>query len=214
MNEFSHLAFAMMALIVVITPGPTVLLALSNGSRFGIGQAGYGILGAAVSDGVLITCAGLGLGTLLATSALWFNVVKWTGVAYLVWLGIQMVRSTKKPGITARETRSPRLGTQCKKLTLFKKSLFTAVTNPKGYLFFAAFLPQFLDVSEPLLPQYVTLAFTFIVLDVIVMAFYAELGVRATRFLRDTGTLWVNRTCGSLLLSMASVLAFLRRSEF
>ncbi len=72
--ESPILTFALMAPVVVMAPGPTVLLALSNGSRFGFARAAYSILGAAISDGILITAAGLGLGAVLAESAFWFNV--------------------------------------------------------------------------------------------------------------------------------------------
>lgn len=148
--ELSLVAFALMALAVVSTPGPTVLLALSNGSRFGMVRAGYGILGAAISDIVLIAAAALGLGALLASSALLFTVVKWTGVAYLIWLGVQMLRS---PGaLGASPGRPPVDMRRGKSLAIFRKSLLVAVTNPKGYLFFTAFLPQFLILSKPLVP--------------------------------------------------------------
>ena len=91
--ELSIMTFGLMALIIVATPGPTVLLALSNGSKFGFGRASFGIAGAALSDAVLIAAAALGLGAILAASAFWFTVVKSIGVAYLIWLGVQMMRS-------------------------------------------------------------------------------------------------------------------------
>lgn len=207
----SLLSFALLALVVVVTPGPTVLLALSNGARFGPGPAGYGIAGAALSDAVLIAAAGLGLGAILAASAFWFGVAKWLGVAYLAWLGIQMLRATGDPGPHKAEARiadPSRLGA-----TLFRKSFLVAVTNPKGYLFFAAFLPQFLILSEPLPAQYLRLALVFIAVDVAVMAAYAGLGARAMQFLSARGALWIDRICGGLLVTLAAALALLRRSQ-
>lgn len=211
--ELHLLTFALLALVVVMTPGPTVLLALSNGSRFGLGAAGYGIAGAALSDGVLIAAAGLGLGAVLTTSAVLFNIVKWVGVAYLVWLGLQMVRSSGVPeAVPAHPTgQSPRAFRF--KRALFRKSFLVAVTNPKGYLFFTAFLPQFLVPSEPLLMQYVLLALVFIAVDVAVMAAYAGLGARAIRFLNARGALWIDRTCGGLLITLGGALALIRRSD-
>ncbi|WP_206169666.1 LysE family translocator [Tropicibacter alexandrii] len=211
--EVHLLTFALLALVVVMTPGPTVLLALSNGSRFGLGAAGYGIAGAALSDGVLIAAAGLGLGAILTTSAVLFNIVKWVGVAYLVWLGLQMVRSSGvSEAVPAHPTgQSPRASRS--KRALFRKSFLVAVTNPKGYLFFTAFLPQFLVPSEPLLMQYVLLALVFIAVDVAVMAAYAGLGARAIRFLNARGALWIDRTCGGLLITLGGALALIRRSD-
>lgn len=207
--ELSLLTFALTAAVVVITPGPTVLLALSNGSRFGLGRAGYGILGAAISDAVLIVAAALGLGAVLATSALLFTVVKWIGVAYLVWIGFQMLRSSGKLG-SVPDAAGTRQG---ESLPLFRKSFLVAVTNPKGYLFFTAFLPQFLNLSEPLMPQYVTLGVIFIAVDVAVMTAWAGLGARALRFLSARGALWIDRTCGGLLVTMGAALSFIRRGE-
>ncbi|WP_170334881.1 LysE family translocator [Ruegeria arenilitoris] len=211
--EISLFSFGLLALIIVMTPGPTVLLALSNGSRFGMAYAGYGIAGAAISDGVLIAAAALGLGAVLITSAVLFNLVKWIGVAYLVWLGIQMLRSSGELGL---ETN--RANVRCaipgrRALAIFRKSFFVAVTNPKGYLFFTAFLPQFLNPMEPLLTQYARLAGIFIAIDVMVMTAYAGLGTKAMQLLNDSGSLWIDRTCGALLVSLGCALALVRHSD-
>lgn len=204
--------FAFVALVTVGTPGPTVLLALTNGSRYGFRRAAAGILGAALSDLVLISCAALGLGALLATSAFWFSVVKWVGVVYLAWLGVQMLKSTgqfqaKLAGANTALGMSE--GTPRK---IFQKSLLVAVTNPKGYLFFAAFLPQFLDAALPLPTQYLTLAVIFVVVDMAVMAIYAGLGAQAMRFLRQNGAMWLERCCGATLIFLAGTLAAYRQS--
>ncbi|MGP6087714.1 LysE family translocator [Antarctobacter jejuensis] len=201
------LTFAAMVLVIVATPGPTVLLALSNGSRYGVARSSYGIAGAALSDAVLMAAAGLGLGAVLAASALIFSLVKWVGVAYLVWLGVQMVRSSGVVGPVARETGCDTGAA----FPIFRKSFLVAVTNPKGYLFFTAFLPQFIDLSAPLLTQYLVLALVFIAVDVGVMAAYAGLGGRAVRFLTNRGAMWVDRTCGVTLIALGGALAFVRR---
>lgn len=211
--ELSLLTFAVLALVVVMTPGPTVLLALSNGSRFGITAAGVGIVGATISDAVLITAAGLGLGAILAASAFWFGVVKWIGVAYLVWLGTQMIRSSGQLGSAAHPSEINRSTTLRNYTTIFRKSFLVAVTNPKGYLFFTAFLPQFLAPTEPMFPQYVKLALIFILIDVIVMAAYAGLGAKAVRFLNNRGALWVDRICGGILIVLGVALIFLAHPD-
>lgn len=213
MMELSLLTFALLALVVVMTPGPTVLLALSNGSRFGIAVAGYGIAGAAISDAVLIAAAGLGLGAILAASAFWFSVVKWIGVVYLVWLGVQMMRSSGQLEPVASPSENKRSGALRNNAAVFKKSFLVAVTNPKGYLFFTAFLPQFLIPTEPVFQQYVTLALVFIAVDVIVMTAYAGLGAKAVQFLSNRGALWIDRVCGSLLVALGFALTFLKRAN-
>lgn len=211
--ELSLLTFALLALVVVLTPGPTVLLALSNGSRFGIATAGYGIAGAAFSDAVLITAAGLGLGALLAASVFWFSVVKWIGVGYLVWLGVQMMRSSGQLEPVATPSEDNRSETLHNSVAVFRKSFLVAVTNPKGYLFFTAFLPHFLTPTEPMFQQYVALALIFIAVDVIVMAAYAGLGAKAVQFLSNRGALWIDRICGGFLVVLGLALALLKRAD-
>jgi len=208
--ELSIMTFGLMALLIVATPGPTVLLALSNGSKFGFGRASFGIAGAALSDAVLIAAAALGLGAILAASAFWFTVVKSIGVAYLIWLGVQMMRSPGRFEPLHVDATAIKAGGA---LVLFRKSLLVAVTNPKGYLFFTAFLPQFVILSEPLLPQYLKLALIFIAVDIVVMVFYACLGATAMKFLSKRGAVWIDRSCGGFLVTLGIALAFVRRSE-
>ena len=204
--DHTLLTFAVLSLFVILTPGPTVLLALSNGSRTGLIGAAYGIAGAALSDALLITVAGLGLGALLATSATLFTLVKGIGVAYLLWVGVQMLRSSGHIQLLAEA--APR-----KHLTLFMKSFLVAATNPKGYLFFTAFLPQFLAPSEPLLPQYLTLGAIFIAVDILVMFGYASLGAKAVHLLSTRAARVIDRTCGALLITLAAALAIVRRAD-
>lgn len=211
--ELSLLTFTLMAMVVVMTPGPTVLLALSNGSKYGFSRAAYGIFGAALSDGMLIAAAAFGIGALLAASAFWFTVLKSIGVAYLIWIGVQMLRSSGPLGSAPHQMAETGVGASGGAFSIFRKSFLAAVTNPKGYLFFTAFLPQFLNASDALLPQYLRLALIFIAVDVAVMAIYASLGAKAIRFLSDRGALWIDRTCGGFLVVLGLALALVRRSE-
>ena len=94
MSSAALLAFAGVALLCVATPGPTTLLALSNGSRFGLRAALPGMAGAVASDLLLMAAATAGLSTLLAASASAFAVVKWVGVAYLAYLGVRLLQKS------------------------------------------------------------------------------------------------------------------------
>src|SRR5688572_14899269 len=93
MDIATLLVFSMVALVAIATPGPTVLLALANGSRFGVRRSVAGMLGAVVSDFVLVGAVALGLGALLAASEFWFTVLKYAGALYLAWLGWRLLRS-------------------------------------------------------------------------------------------------------------------------
>jgi threonine/homoserine/homoserine lactone efflux protein len=201
------LIFSLVAFVGVATPGPTVLLALTNGSRFGVRASLPGMAGAVLSDFILITAVAVGLGALLAASEFWFSLVKLLGVAYLGYLGIRLLRS--KGTLAVPEAQST-IG-QASSRAIFLRSLLVAVTNPKGYLFFSAFLPQFIVPTEPQLVQYVALAVAFATIDFVVMFGYASAGAQAIRFLRARGALWLDRLCGAALLALAGSLALYRR---
>jgi threonine/homoserine/homoserine lactone efflux protein len=206
MNQ-TLLVFSIVAFIGIATPGPTVLLALANGSRFGVRASLPGMAGAVLSDFVLISAVAIGLGSLLTASEFWFSAVKWVGVAYLGYLGIRLLRS--KGTLTVPDDTDT--SSQVSPRSIFLRSLLVAVTNPKGYLFFSAFLPQFIVSTESQLPQCVALAITFATIDFVVMLAYASAGAQAIRLLRARGVLWLDRVCGGALLALAGSLAFYRR---
>ena len=204
------LVFSLVALIAIITPGPTVLLALANGSRHGVRRALPGMLGAVLSDFVLVGAVALGLGALLAASEFWFSVVKWAGAAYLAWLGLRMLRS-QGGSLSAPEGDGGVDGYSAR--TVLFKSFLVAVTNPKGYLFCSALLPQFIDPAAAQAPQYIAIALVFALIDFLVMLAYAFAGSRAARLLRGRAVLWLDRLCGGMLLALAGSLAFYRRAS-
>jgi threonine/homoserine/homoserine lactone efflux protein len=201
------LIFSVVAFVGIATPGPTVLLALTNGSRFGVRASLPGLAGAVLSDFVLISAVAVGLGALLAASEFWFSVVKWVGVVYLAYLGVRLLRSKGTLAALDEQRTSSRGSAKA----IFLRSLLVAVTNPKGYLFFSAFLPQFIVPTEPQLAQYVALAVTFATIDFVVMLGYASAGAQAIRFLRARGLLWLDCICGGALLALAGSLALYRR---
>lgn len=207
MHQTTLLLFAAVSFVGIATPGPTVLLALSNGSRYGVRRAFYGFVGAVASDLVLIGAVALGLGALLAASVFWFTVVKWVGAAYLAYIGVRLLLSkgTLNAAADAAGTHSD------SNRSIFLKSFLTAVTNPKGYLFFSAFLPQFIAPDAPLAPQYVALTVTFALLDLAVMFGYAVFGAQAIRLLKQAGARWLERVCGATLIALAGSLALYRR---
>ncbi len=208
MTLATALLFSIVALAAIATPGPTVLLALSNGSRRGVRGALPGIVGAVLSDFVLVGAVALGLGALLAASEFWFSMLKWVGAAYLAWLGVRMLRS-RGGSFDAPRSAAGMPGDGRK---VFLKSFLVAVTNPKGYLFCSALLPQFIDPSAPQGMQYALIAVLFAALDAAVMLVYAFVGARAMRLLTAAAARWIDRTCGAMLLALAGSLAFYRRS--
>jgi threonine/homoserine/homoserine lactone efflux protein len=172
MTASTLLVFSLVALLAIATPGPTVMLALANGSRWGVRRALPGMLGAVTSDLVLVGAVALGLGALLAASEFWFTVLKVVGAIYLAWLGVMLLRS--RGGFQLPED----LGTDTtpSASSIFFKSFLVAVTNPKGYLFCSALLPQFIDPQAAQAPQYIVIAVVFAGLDFLVMLAYAVAG--------------------------------------
>ncbi|MFN9472048.1 LysE family translocator [Acidovorax sp.] len=207
MNATTLFVFSLVALVAIATPGPTVLLALANGSRYGVRRSLPGMLGAVASDFVLVGAVALGLGALLAASEFWFSVVKWVGAAYLAWLGLRLLRS--QGGLDLSQAGGAEGATA---RSIFAKSFLVAVTNPKGYLFCSALLPQFIDASAPQWPQYAAIAVVFAGLDFAVMLAYAITGAKAVQLLRRSAVVWLDRCCGGALLALAGSLAFYRRS--
>lgn len=203
------LLFSAVALMTIATPGPTVLLALANGSRYGVRRSLAGMLGAMASDFVLVGAVALGLGALLAASEFWFSVVKWVGAAYLAWLGLRLLRS--QGGLDLQDMPAEQACASAR--SLFAKSFLVAVTNPKGYLFCSALLPQFINASAPQWPQYAALGMVFAGLDFAVMLGYAFMGAHAVRLLRRRAVLWLDRCCGAVLLALAGSLAVYRKSN-
>ncbi len=214
MTLATALLFSIVALAAIATPGPTVLLALSNGSRRGVRGALPGIAGAVLSDFVLVGAVALGLGALLAASEFWFSMLKWVGAAYLAWIGVRMLRSKGGSFDAPRAADGLPAGDAAAGggRKVFLKSFLVAVTNPKGYLFCSALMPQFIDPAAAQGLQYAIIAVLFAALDAAVMGVYAFVGARAMQLLTAAAARWIDRTCGAMLLALAGSLAFYRRS--
>jgi homoserine/homoserine lactone efflux protein len=192
---------------VTVTPGPTMLLALANGTSRSWRITGMGMLGAALSDLLLIGAVSIGLGALLAASEALFSILQWIGALYLTWLAVQMW-TCHPTELHANIGSSSTTATKA-----FTRSLLVSLSNPKGLLFFSAFLPQFVNTAEPQAVQYLTLALLTATLDLVIMACYATGGAQAARFLTIKGLRKLNRACASALLSLALLLALYRRSN-
>ena len=210
MSGATLIAFAFVAFVGIATPGPTVLLALSNGSRFGVRRAIAGMFGAVLSDLVLIGAVAFGLGALLAASEFWFAVVKWIGVAYLAFLGLVLLRSGRS--VTTMPDKHSAAAEMSARM-LFVRCFLVAATNPKGYLFFSAFLPQFINPASSQISQYATLAFVFAAIDLAVMLVYAGFGAQAAKLLSSSAAVWSDRICGGVLLALAGTMALYRRAS-
>ncbi|MDM0006067.1 LysE family translocator [Variovorax sp. J22G73] len=203
------LIYVAASLALALIPGPTMLLALSNGIQGGMRRASWGIAGASLGSITLIAVVALGLGSLLAASEWLFNAIRVAGVAYLVWLGVKLWRSEAADLRTALARSSSQERPQGR--IALMRSLAVALSNPKTVLFFAAFLPQFVDISKPQGSQYLLLGAMFVALDTCVMLAYAGAGTQAVRFLSQRGLKAMNRGCAVGMWLLAATLAVWRR---
>ncbi|EBR4568306.1 LysE family translocator [Salmonella enterica] len=207
MSLTALMAFALIMSAGIVTPGPTVLLSLNNAARFGIKRAIWGISGAVVADVLLVALVWLGLGVVLAASETLFVTLKWLGAVWLAFTGLRMLLSsdTSLPGTGGTVVPAPQ--------ALFLKSFFVAISNPKYYIFMTALLPQFVNMTQPALPQYASLAAIIVSIDVTVMLSYAALGKKSVSIWKANGIRWMNRISGTFLLILAGSVALYRKSS-
>jgi len=200
-------AYAAASTALLLLPGPTVLLvvgyALSSGKR----SAWTTIPAVALGDVVAVTLSLAGLGTVLATSATLFVVLKWLGAAYLVYLGVKLWRAD--PVLDETAEAAPAKG-----WSVAGHAFAVTALNPKSIAFFVAFLPQFIDPAAAALPQFLILGVTFVLLAAIIVTGYAMVaGSVRDRLRRPELMRLVNRLGGSLLIGAGIMMAALRRSN-
>ena len=201
------LAFTAASAVLLVIPGPTILLvvsyALGQGWRTALPMA----VGVALGDFTAMTLSLLGLGAVLAASATLFTMLKWCGAAYLVWLGIKLWRAGG--ALDAK----PRTDAASATKMLGHAWLVTAL-NPKGLTFFIAFLPQFIDPKLALLPQIGVFGATFLTLAFANVITYALIASRARRVVQNPRTMrTINRTGGSLLIGAGIATVALRAGQ-
>ena len=194
--------------LLVLSPGPTMLMCITTAVQHGPGKAVLSASGSVTAVLGVMLLSALGLGALLAASEAAFTVAKVVGAAYLIWLGIKTFRS---PGTTLTETSTSDANSITGRASYWRGFLVGA-SNPKALLFFAAFFPQFLNPNLPFAPQFAVLALTFVAFELSVLTACA-LGVsRIAPLLRQSGPMrWVNRISGGLFTLMGAALLFTRR---
>ena len=200
----TFLLFAAASLALLVVPGPTIALVVARSLAEGRRVALPLVLGVGLGDLVAASAALAGAGALLAASAAAFTVVKVAGALYLIWLGWRLWRAEP----AAPDARAPAPGSG---RAAFRDGFLVTVTNPKGLLFFVAFVPQFIRPDGPYLPQAAAFVALFTALGVANGAAYA-LGADALgrRVLRPAAIRWVNRT-GGAAIAAAGVAALLAR---
>jgi threonine/homoserine/homoserine lactone efflux protein len=204
MTLSTYLIYLVAVTLLTITPGPTMLMTLTNSVNHGPWRALASLSGSLTANMVIMMLSALGLGALLAASEAAFTTLKFVGAAYLIWLGIKTFRGGT--GLQLNGASGPRTR------SLFLQGVLVGGTNPKSLLFFTAFFPQFIDTSAPFMPQFLLLSLTFVFGDFVILGTGAFGVGRVAPWLRQAHVVrWINRVCGGLFAFLGSLLLFARR---
>lgn len=199
------LAFVAASAILLIIPGPTILTVISYSMSHGRRANVPLVAAVALGDSTALVVSLLGLGALLATSAFWFTAVKWVGGLYLLYLGIRLLRA----GIASTEMAAPEApGSRWR---LFANTYLVTALNPKGIVFFVAFLPQFISPAADVTRQLWVLAATFVAMAALNATLYAVFAGSARKLLSSPRAQRRFNLAGGSLLSAAGIWALMAR---
>ena len=209
MDTHLWLIYLASAIGLSLTPGPNGLLVLDHGMRFGWRQTLPTALGGVTGFMVLVGASLAGLGALLTTSEQAFEIAKWIGAAYLVYLGIRTWRAPPPVVDEVSATHSPGQVT-ARWRQRFAEGFIVAFSNPKGLFFFAAFLPQFMQPDVPLWLQFLILGGTFALVELVYEMVVARAAQQVAPWLGRNGR-WFNRISGATFVGIGGLLALSRR---
>ena len=191
---------AAVAVFFATPPDTSQLLIISNSVRHGLKRSAYTIVGDLTANSLQMTGAAFGLAAIIATSATAFVWIKWLGVAYLVWIGMQLILSKDQADEVIANTSG-------QSFRLFRQGFVTSMANPFAVVFFGALFPQFIDPTMPVMPQLLILGTTYLVVDGAILLLWGWMGVRAATVLKQFSFGLVNKICGALMIAAAALLA-------
>ncbi|EHR6923833.1 LysE family translocator [Vibrio parahaemolyticus] len=200
--------YTLAILVLTASPGPSSLLCLSKGVSSGFRLALTTALGSLSAITIILTLSFTGLGVVIASSEFVFNIIKWCGAAYLIWLGIQAFRSKQNDF-----SKSDSALVSTSHVSAYTSGFIVGSSNPKAIIFFTALFPQFIDSTDSLLAQYAIFAGTFVVFELSWLTFYALLGVKTSNWLFEAGRAKLfNRLTGGVFISAGVMLSTANRS--
>lgn len=205
MSITAWLFFLPACFAINLAPGPNNLLSINVAARHGFMTAFVGGTGRLVAFALMLVLAATGLAVVLHASEWFFLAIKLAGAAYLIWLAIQLWRSDA-PTIDTTHQDDASLA------RVARREFLVAAGNPKAILVFTAFLPQFVDIAKPMLPQFAVLGISFLVLEWFAIALYSWAGMYLGKWLvRRTVRRWFNRCCGGFLAAIGVGFLMVRR---
>jgi homoserine/homoserine lactone efflux protein len=204
MSLDTWLGFFVASWLISFTPGPGAVSTMASAVRVGVRRSGYNLLGLELGVFAVLLVVASGLGAVIIASATLFTILKWIGVAYLLFLGVLQFRAKGDAGHQA----AAEIATHLARRSLVLQGFLVNATNPKGIVFMLAVLPQFIDPDAAQVPQYAICAATLVFTDLVAMNIYAVFASRMLRLLRTpTRSASINRVFGSLYVGAAGLLA-------
>jgi threonine/homoserine/homoserine lactone efflux protein len=197
-----YLAYVVACFVIAIVPGPTVTVIVANSLAYGTRAGMLNVAGTQAGLAILMATVVVGLSTVIAVMGVWFDWIRLAGAAYLVWLGWKLLRSPDELG--QARAAAPRGG-------FFLQGLLVILSNPKGLLWFGAFIPQFVDPNGAYVGQIVLLGVTAMAVALVSDGAYAVLTGRAGALLSRSRVRLVSRLSGAFLIGGGLWLAFTRR---
>ncbi|MDN3614455.1 MAG: LysE family translocator [Vibrio gallaecicus] len=197
-------------LVLTASPGPSSLLCMTKAVQSGFKLSVFTALGSLTAISTILTLSFTGLGVIIASSEVVFNIIKWTGAAYLIYLGWQSLRSSQQSYDQLSSEDTPSKGTNKQH---FLSGFIVGASNPKAILFFTALFPQFIDPTLALMPQFIVFATTFAVMELSWLLLYAYLGAKSSNWLFAQGRAKIfNRVTGGVFISAGALLSTTSRT--
>jgi threonine/homoserine/homoserine lactone efflux protein len=204
MNVQLFTAFLLITFVLIIMPGPIVTLVISTGATRGVRAALTTVAGTTLGNAILLAAIALGLNWVHAHADLLFNALRWTGAAYLVWLGVQMWRHAGEESERLKESGRAR----------FARGLIVALSNPKTIVFFTAFLPQFIDSRLPAGPQLAAMCVASVLIaGASDCAWAIAAGMGRAWFMKPARVKLLGRLSGTVLIGGGLWLSLARRTS-
>lgn len=201
------IAFALASALILVIPGPTIILVISQAVTHGRKSVVPLVAGVLLGDFTAMVLSLLGLGAIMAASAALFTIFKIVGAVYLLYLGVKLWRTKPEQAAMSSAVKKPSAA------RLFKSSYIVTALNPKSIAFFVAFLPQFIDHHQPIVPQMTLFGATFLTLATINASLYALFASKLNERMRKTGVRrWFNRMGGSALIGAGIFTAGMQRT--
>lgn len=195
-------------LILTLTPGPSVLLATANSMKYGVKKTNGTILGDLSANLLQIILASAGLASIVISSGELFQLIKWFGAAYLIYIGIRKIITIPEIELTKQNSENKSF------INLYTEGFLMSAANPKAIVFFAVLFPLFINETLPFIPQVIILAITFLILDGISLFIYSHFATKLKGYLENKKKVHLqNKIVGSLLVLSGLMLSMVKRSN-